>query len=241
MTGAVLYSIVTVCYNAESVISKTIESVLNQSFKNYEYIIIDGQSNDQTLAIIKKYGAQISKVISEKDHGVYDAMNKALTYAKGEWIIFLNAGDEFPNPFVLEKVSTQLSGDITYGTYKTLTGQRGKWQFHSYFFLTFRTICHQAIFYRNTVFKKIGGFDLQFKFLADFDHMLKAKVHKLKFHRLTEAIVKYQGGGMSVAPQNLEKSFNERLAILLKYPIPFIYKKIALVNDWRLRRQFLNS
>lgn len=97
-------TVVTVCYNAAETIEKTILSVVGQTYNNIEYLIIDGGSKDDTLAIIKKYESNISKWISEPDKGIYDAMNKAIKMATGEWINFMNAGDCFATNDVLEKI-----------------------------------------------------------------------------------------------------------------------------------------
>lgn len=96
-------SVITVCYNASSVIEKTILSVLGQTYPNVEYIIIDGFSTDGTKEIIKKYEKRIAKIVSEPDKGIYDAMNKGINIASGEWVHFLNAGDIYHDNNVLEK------------------------------------------------------------------------------------------------------------------------------------------
>ena len=114
-------SIVTICYNAESEIEKTILSVSKQLFKDYEYIIVDGKSNDKTMDIIERYSDKIDTIISEPDNGIYDAMNKGIDCAKGKWTIFLNAGDYFYNDEVLLKLFTKLdiyeNIDVAYGNY----------------------------------------------------------------------------------------------------------------------------
>lgn len=97
-------SIITVCYNASSVIEDTILSVINQTYCNKEYIIIDGDSNDGTVDIIKKYEDHIDNWISEPDNGIFDAMNKGIRMASGEWINMMNAGDRFFSEFVLEDI-----------------------------------------------------------------------------------------------------------------------------------------
>lgn len=97
-------SIITVCYNAGSIIERTILSVISQDFTDYEYIIIDGGSSDDTLKIIDKYKNKISLIISEKDNGIYDAMNKGIKLAHGKWLNFMNAGDIFSNKNVLKDV-----------------------------------------------------------------------------------------------------------------------------------------
>jgi glycosyltransferase involved in cell wall biosynthesis len=98
-----LFSIITVVYNAGATLEETILSVVNQGLRNYEYIIIDGGSDDNTLAIINKYKSSIAKFISEPDEGIYDAMNKSLKYASGRWLFFLGADDVFCEKNTLEK------------------------------------------------------------------------------------------------------------------------------------------
>ena len=106
------FTIITVSYNAESCIEGTIKSVLIQSYKNIEYIIIDGGSTDNTLKIINKYKKEIDIIVSEPDQGIYDAMNKGLNLAKGHFVNFLNAGDTFYNNEVLSLVSKYSSNRI---------------------------------------------------------------------------------------------------------------------------------
>ena len=88
-------SIITVCYNAAPYITATLESAFTQSFQDFELIIVDGKSSDNTLVLLKPFQSKISLIVSEKDHGIYDAMNKGVALARGEWIYFLNAGDAF--------------------------------------------------------------------------------------------------------------------------------------------------
>ena len=99
-----LISVVTVCYNAADTIEKTMLSVLNQTYHDIEYIIIDGGSTDGTVEIIRKYADRIAYWVSEPDKGIYDAMNKGIKVATGEWINFMNAGDEFVDEGVIEKL-----------------------------------------------------------------------------------------------------------------------------------------
>ena len=96
-------TIITVCYNAVNVLEKTICSVLNQSYKNIEYIIIDGKSTDGTLNIIKKYDTYITRWTSEPDKGIFDAMNKGVSYSHGNWVLFLNSGDYLCDEFVISR------------------------------------------------------------------------------------------------------------------------------------------
>ena len=100
-----LISVITVCYNAENNLERTILSVLNQTYSNIEYIIIDGGSTDGTIDLIKKYADKITYWQSETDKGIYDAMNKGIQKATGEWINFMNAGDLFSSTTILQQMS----------------------------------------------------------------------------------------------------------------------------------------
>mgnify|MGYP000852126570 FL=1 len=120
-----LFTIVTVSYNCCSLIEKTIKSVLQQDYHDTEYIIIDGESTDGTVEIIKKYAQHLAFWCSEPDGGIYQGMNKGISHAKGEWILFLNAGDVFAETNVLTKVlpfTKNKEQDILYGDIFTLRG-----------------------------------------------------------------------------------------------------------------------
>ena len=118
-------SIITVVFNGESLIERTIKSVLEQTFASIEYIIVDGLSNDGTLSIAKQYSSSITKIISEKDHGIYDAMNKGLKMATGNYILFLNAGDELYAKDTLSKVFENfINADVYYGN-TAITNNKG--------------------------------------------------------------------------------------------------------------------
>lgn len=165
-------SVVTVCYNAASDLELTITSVLSQTFKSMEYIIIDGGSQDGTLDVINNYKDGISFFVSEKDQGVYDAMNKGVDYAHGEWVVFMNAGDAFYDNNVLGKVFSRTyenSVGVIYGdvnlvfpncgnVIKRFDSIKGKEQPLS--------ICHQATLTRRDYLKEIK-FNLSYRITAD--------------------------------------------------------------------------
>jgi len=167
-------TVVTVCYNAASIIEETILSVINQSYKNIEYIIIDGKSTDGTLDIINQYKASISSLISEPDKGIYDAMNKGLHLATGEWISFINTGDKFYNNNVLSDIfchpKDQLN--IIYGDTEFIreNGRKIEKSFEPKWLEKNMPTCHQSFFVRTTLAKKIG-FDTRYKYASDY-HMI---------------------------------------------------------------------
>lgn len=169
-------TVVTVTYNCEEIISKTLESCCHQDYENMEYIIIDGTSKDKTLDIIKTYSEKISLLISEPDKGIYDAMNKGIDAASGEWIFFLNAGDVFYSDNTLSKIFTGNLNDVDavlgnyYSTDKDGINfhkvERPFYQKnHLYLSMGFN---HQCIFVR-TKWAKHLMFDLSFKCCADYN------------------------------------------------------------------------
>lgn len=163
-------TVVTVCYNAVDVIEKTILSVINQTYSNIEYIVIDGNSSDGTVNIIKKYADRISKWVSEPDKGIYDAMNKGTDLATGEWINFMNAGDFFVNDSVIEdiRLALQEKHDVVYGNTIFVNGGRKKFQKAYTRENTIPSFCHQSSFISTQLMKRYY-YDQSFIIAADTD------------------------------------------------------------------------
>ena len=170
-------SIITVSYNAEATIGRAIESVLCQSYKNLEYIVIDGASTDQTTAVLDRYSQEICMIMSEPDHGIYDAMNKGLLKCSGDYVIFMNSGDTFTNRTVLSNVEKAISKstfipDLVYGNYRESCGDwkstiiparshRKAW------YGAFAS--HQSTFYRVSFLREKGFlYDLNYQIAADY-------------------------------------------------------------------------
>jgi glycosyltransferase involved in cell wall biosynthesis len=152
-----LISIITVVFNAEEVLEKTILSVINQSYNDVEYIIIDGCSTDNSLKIISKYRDQISKVVSEPDIGIYDAMNKGLKIATGSWINFMNAGDQFNNNNVLKDVFNKaipLHASFIYSDFILDDKRNGKTLITANF--SQGNLLHQSIIYKKELHNWYG-------------------------------------------------------------------------------------
>lgn len=173
-------SVITVCYNAAATLEKTILSVLDQTYSNIEYIIVDGKSTDGSVDIIKKYADRLAYWVSEPDKGVYDAMNKGIMVATGDYTIFMNSGDYFYNNEVImclskEKLSDE---DLIYGPVYT-EGKNGcyLWKADAIFLKTnnkrklvfgAQGICHQGLFSKTTMLKKLM-FNLKYSICADTD------------------------------------------------------------------------
>lgn len=199
-----LITIVTVCYNAETSIEKTVKSVINQTYPNIEYIIIDGCSTDKTIEIIKKYERKISYWKSEPDKGIYDAMNKGIKLATGEWVNFMNSGDTFYSNTIIEDVFSKanLSSDIIYGDTINLynIGQhicKGRIATKQ----DYMPFSHQASFSRNSLLKKYG-FDLHYKICADRKFFYDVYKDGYKFEYINKIIAYYEAES-GISAQNI--------------------------------------
>jgi len=171
-----LISLITVCYNAELLLEATLNSAINQTYKNIELVIIDGGSSDQTVSIAKKFEQYIGTLISEPDKGIYDAMNKGILASKGEWIYFLNAGDLFFHARILEELfsnnNSLLGIDFIYGKMQTINEPTGvnyvageQVLFQSFYFKY--PICHQTTFTRKSAFNYMPMLSTAYKIMSD--------------------------------------------------------------------------
>lgn len=194
-------TVVTVTYNANAYLEETIKSVIEQDYPHIEYIIIDGGSSDGTLDIIKKYKKYISYWVSEKDNGIYDAMNKAIDVASGEWINFLNAGDSFCDVKTISKVVECFSedaelvcGDVYFVDEKNNKIYQKSKKLHEAFDGMF--CFHQSLFTKTSIMKKYK-FNNYFKIAGDYDFVLKCYANGHKFKFLDFAIANFLSGGIS--------------------------------------------
>lgn len=215
-----LISIITVVFNGEKYIEETIKSVINQTHNNVEYIIIDGGSTDNTLEIIKKYENVIDYWISEKDKGIYDAMNKGILLASGDWINFMNAGDNFYKNDILKEIFLQNNLKdigILYGNHAVKNEDNSKTTIvdvKSYNEKRNIPFCHQSLFVRSDLLKN-NLFDLQFKIAADYDQFLRLKAKDIQVLHLPLVIAIYLDGGISSISR--EKLIKEYYKITKKY------------------------
>ena len=200
-------SIITVCYNAEDTIGDTIQSVLSQDYKDVEYIIVDGKSTDRTLEIIQSINNGI-KLISEKDQGMYDAMNKGINIASGDVIGILNADDIYKNSQVLTKVMDEFKanvsivyGDIEYVKYDDLSNVVRKWKagvFQKGKFKWGWMPPHPGFFVKKSCYESFGLFNLNLSTSADYELMLRMlEVHHLSCNYIPKTITSMRVGGAS--------------------------------------------
>jgi len=206
-----LISVVTVVYNGEKNLEQTITSVLNQNYDNIEYIIVDGDSKDKTLDIIKKYDDKVDYWISEPDEGIYYAMNKASALCSGEYISFLNADDWYNDDTVASVVSSLLQSDLTYLFGNTdLYNEDTFWytdreRLSQYKFNT--PFGHQALFVKLNYFLS-HQFNTKYKMLADYDFMLELINKKLPYKYLDTSLVNYRTGGISSSANATKEKFD---------------------------------
>jgi len=207
-TGNPKLSIITVCFNAQNAIEACIQSVLSQTYSNIEYVIVDGQSTDGTLSIIYKYKDHIAKIISEKDKGIYDAMNKGVQASTGDVVYFLNSDDRLYDHKVIEDIAEQFKKDkrldIVYGKVQGENFPPNvKRSYYRSFLFKFKfkrdllktVICHQRVFSKKGLFQKIGSFNTRYKIFADYDWFLRNfnKGVKIKFFNRFVAYFNCQG------------------------------------------------
>lgn len=214
-------SIITVSYNSRETIEKTIRSVLNQTYADIEYIIIDGLSTDGTQEIISKNRASIATFISEPDEGLYDAMNKGISYATGDVIGIINSDDWYELDAVEKviKCFEKTDADVVYGKMKVWENGKcrmGKKVLPEEIWHTM--IPHPTVFIKKNVYDRYGCFDLKYKIAADYDLVLRLWTSGVKVHYIDEVISNFRKGGISNAnPENLIEAANEAYSVSLKY------------------------
>jgi glycosyl transferase family protein len=217
-------SVVTVCYNAADTIEKTILSVLNQTYHDIEYIIIDGGSTDGTVEIFRKYADRIAYWVSEPDKGIYDAMNKGIKVATGEWINFMNAGDRFKDESVIEKFFQNRVID-TFGVMfgDTLFIHKNKQRIVKFGDDPHHKImpsCHQSIFCRKKLLDR-NLFDLRYKIAADYNLFFQLRQMDIEFQYVPLVVAVYDATN-GISSRNEWSTHKEMLKIESRSLVYFI-------------------
>jgi glycosyltransferase involved in cell wall biosynthesis len=255
-------SIVTVSLNDAAGLERTIESVAGQSFRNLEFIVIDGGSLDESRKVIESNANQIDYWVSEPDAGIYAAMNKGLRVARGEYVHFLNSGDRIFSPETLERIFAHGSygEDLLYGDTVRPNSSGETWECRHPDVMTVATfwgfgVCQQAIFYKRELFDVLGQFDESFRIAGDWEFNLRALMASRSTRHLPFPVVHYQGGGISATQPDLSEI--EKEAILRRHLPDAVYRdylrlrfleaegsRLRQYEDWvaqvRLRSPFLN-
>ena len=219
-------SIVTVVYNSEKYLQKTIDSIKNQTDTDFEYIIIDGGSKDSTLEIIKRNNSYIDFWISENDKGIYDAMNKGIKYATGKYIWFINSGDEIFNVNTLEIIKNKkINADVFYGESQLIAedgkflGTRSELSTRKLpNILTWKSLQYgMSVSHQSIIFKKalIPLFNIQYKCSSDIDWVIAGLRQSKMIINTNNTLSKYLVGGFSIV--NGKRCWKERFNIFSKH------------------------
>lgn len=196
-------SIITVVYNGEKHLKECIDSVANQTYREYEHIIIDGQSSDNTLQIIENHQDEIAYWISERDSGIYDAMNKGIQASRGQWLYFLGCDDKLFSSTTLESVVTQLTDErnkLVYGNVATDSGTIIQSKYNAKLLLH-NTLHHQSCFYKRDLYDNFS-YDNSLKLISDYELNLICYLKKIPSLRLDATIARCRDGGASTTPKN---------------------------------------
>lgn len=252
------FSIITCTFNAADVVERTLDSVLSQTYSHLEHLIVDGASRDRTVDLAEDYKRRSDEedhchdviITSEPDRGLYDAMNKAIARATGDYVLFLNAGDTFPSPDTLETVAESV-GDgealpaVLYGD-TDIVDADGRFLRHRRLApprrLTWRSfmrgmvVCHQA-FYARTDLAKATPYDLRFRYSADVDWciriMREAHRRRLPMRGVGAVVVDFLDGGMTTA--NHRASLKERFRVMCRH---YGFLPTAFMHAWFVVRSF---
>lgn len=244
-------SIITVCFNSASTIEDTIKSVLNQNYDNYEYIIVDGKSSDNTLEIVKKYEKKFDgkmKIISEKDRGLYDAINKGIKNSTGDIIGIINSDDVLAREKVFSKIADTFKNNDCDCTYSNLLmldenlekvvrkfkAKHGNYKLGWY-------PPHPTLYVKKEVYEKYGDYDLNYRIAADYDFMLRIMKNKVKFSYIKDNLVYMRSGGASTdGLKGYRRSFRESIKVLKKNRIRFPYL-VNIIRTFNIFKQVVSG
>ena len=244
--GKPLISIITVVWNGEKHLENTIRSVINQSYDAIEYIIIDGGSTDATLDILKKYDDKIDYWLSEPDAGIYDAMNKGIALTTGELIGIINADDFYLDGAINKIVSAAMqypAASVFHANLKMIFPDNTSLIYYSKQKLSkndvyLMPVYHPTVFIRRECYERYGLFDTQYKFVADYDLILRLLLdHKLIFHYLNETITCMRWGGATcihrwqdtIDLNNILMSKKPSLYLLIRWKIRYMRRLFSFI------------
>ena len=226
-------TIITVCVNAEKTIKDTIESVLKQSYKDFEYIIVDGKSSDDTLKIISKYQDKRIKLISEKDKGLYDAMNKGIKLATGDIIGTINSDDILASENIFQTVIENFdeNTDVIYANIKYYNEDFSKvkrdfisgTKENEYF-----CPAHPSMYVRKEIYQRIGTYNTSYKIASDFDFMVRCNLNNVRYKYIDKYFVYMRYGGKSNGFVGYLENYKECFEVLRQNKVSFPLTKTTL-------------
>ena len=247
-------TIVTVCFNAASTIERTIQSIQSQTYADIEHVVVDGASTDGTMDVVRRYANGIATIVSEKDAGIFDAMNKGVRLSRGDIVYFLNADDSFVDDRVVEDIVAAFIADPTrmlvYGNVLLKGAPAGTDNFHAYGFrkhsiseFLHNAFCHQAVFVRRDLFTTLGPFETRFRYSADYEWITRAfKAHAGRdFHFIERDIAWYWFLGRSA--QHMSVTFAEvnRVQAMHLMSLEYVWYRVRYVWLRRLKKRLLNE
>lgn len=220
-------SVVTAVYNRRETVGQALASVFSQNYPHVESIVIDGESTDGTMTVLESYRARLGVLISEPDHGIYDALNKGIRFASGDVIGFLHADDVFENSEVLAKVATVFQdpnvdavyGDLVYVRHDDIRKVIRYWKSGQYDATALTRGWmppHPTFYVRRSVYERLGGFDTRYRIAADYDTVLRfLAVGKIRASYIPEVMVRMRTGGVSNRSLRtiLRKSFEDIMIV----------------------------
>lgn len=247
-------SIITATYNSEKTLKDTLESVLKQTYKNYEHIIIDGASKDRTMEIVKSYETKYEgklRYISEKDNGLYDAMNKGIKMATGDIIGILNSDDIYAHENVLKEIVETFKKTNCDGTYanlvfmdaNTMSKVQRVWKSKEGKLENGWHPAHPTLYLKKEVYEKIGLFNLNYKIVADYDFMIRMlKDKQIKLSYIDDTIVHMRVGGVSTNGikgyyENLKEAHKALVANKIPHPYYIDFRRCIKTIDQMIRKK----
>jgi glycosyltransferase involved in cell wall biosynthesis len=241
------FSIITVNYNNASGLEKTIKSVLSQTYTGFDFVVIDGGSTDASKTIIEQHQPSISYWVSERDSGVYNAMNKGIKAAKGEFVIFMNSGDIFYDADVLKNIEPEITD--AYGIYYGNNVKKGQGTERlktypaklNFSFFYSSSINHQSSFIKRKLFEEHFYYNEDYKIASDWEFFVYAICHEnVPYKYINQTISIYDFTGISSDPKSSERLINEKLTSIEKYFPAFKddYVNLSLLNSKRVKQIF---
>ncbi len=241
-------SIITVNLNNCDGLRKTVESVLAQSWREFEYLIIDGESTDGSAEYLASVAKDLTWWVSEKDRGIYEAMNKGIERANGEYLLFLNSGDFLANREILEKIHNEFQDtDIVYGDL-ILQLKDGRLETREYpdvpdnFFVYENSLPHPTSFIRKELFKRIGLYNENDRLTPDWQFFMKALFEfGATYKHLRTAVTVYNLDGLSSNPDNIEKMNQEKYRFIAENPKALTPDFFKTLDESRQILRFLGN
>lgn len=236
-------SVITIVYNGEKFIERTILSVLNQSFENIEYILIDGGSKDKTTQIIQKYSSNLNFWISEPDEGISDAFNKGLLKATGDIVGILNA-DDWYEPHTVETVVNDIDNcDIVYGNLQYWRGDSKEYLFSANHTRLAKEMCmnHPTVFVKRVIYQRLGLFDLSFKYAMDYELLLRFYLNGVSFKYINATLANMSMEG--ITDKNWKRGYMEVARAKIMHnmsPFKVYFRLYYQIIKTSIRRIFSN-